>query len=82
MVKFDHQGFRTDISLDVIELTEKGISKRGTWNSTEGLNISLPSARESQLDAGDDLRNTTFIVLIALVKFFFRSQLCKKKYVF
>ncbi|XP_073988770.1 glutamate receptor ionotropic, kainate 2-like isoform X2 [Rhodnius prolixus] len=66
LVKFDHQGFRTDISLDVIELTEKGISKRGTWNSTEGLNISLPSARESQLDAGDDLRNTTFIVLIAL----------------
>ncbi|KAK9498543.1 hypothetical protein O3M35_003152 [Rhynocoris fuscipes] len=66
LVKFDHQGFRTDINLDVIELKENGFTKRGTWNITEGLKMIPVATVDSQVDTGEDLRNTTFIVLIAL----------------
>ncbi|XP_014247015.1 glutamate receptor ionotropic, kainate 2-like isoform X1 [Cimex lectularius] len=66
LIKFDYQGFRTDIELEIIELTEEGLIAKGIWNTTTGLNVHYPEGKNGQTDVGEDLRNTTFIVLIAL----------------
>ncbi|CAH0399802.1 unnamed protein product [Chilo suppressalis] len=31
VIKFDHQGIRSDFTLDIIELTRDGLQKAGTW---------------------------------------------------
>lgn len=64
-VKFDNQGFRSDFSVDIIELKEGGITKVGNWNSSEGLNITRiypPPAASDELS----LQNKTFIVITCL----------------
>uniref|UniRef100_A0A1B0GMF5 Receptor ligand binding region domain-containing protein n=1 Tax=Phlebotomus papatasi TaxID=29031 RepID=A0A1B0GMF5_PHLPP len=65
-IHFDNKGLRTDFLLDVIELGPAGLQKVGTWNSTEGLNLT----RHYQILTADSdensLRNKTFIVLTAL----------------
>ncbi|XP_014247014.1 glutamate receptor ionotropic, kainate 2-like [Cimex lectularius] len=66
LVKFDHMGFRTNIELDIIELKEEGLGIKGTWNTSTGLNIIHPESPTGQFESGEDLRNTTFIVIIAL----------------
>ncbi|XP_026481358.1 glutamate receptor ionotropic, kainate 3-like [Ctenocephalides felis] len=65
-IKFDHEGFRKDFLLDVVELGSAGLVKIGSWNSTEGLNITREY--ETPLEYGDDfsLRNKSFIVLTAI----------------
>ncbi|CAH1402280.1 unnamed protein product [Nezara viridula] len=69
VIKFNHEGFRTDIQLDVISLTEEGLKKTGTWNTTTGLVMEPPDISEGLVvDAGEDLRNKSFIVIIALTK--------------
>lgn len=60
-VKFDNQGYRTNFAVDVIELTSSGITKVGTWNSTEGLTITR------KYDEKKSENNKTFIVMLALV---------------
>jgi hypothetical protein len=67
LIKFDHQGFRTDIELDLIEVTEVGLVKKGSWNSSLGITVIPPPPIETFIPEGEDLRNITFIVLIALV---------------
>ena len=68
MVQFDNEGLRTNIALDIMELSYNGLQRIGTWNSTEndGLKITrllpLPSGQDSE-----SLQNKTFIVLTALV---------------
>lgn len=65
-VLFDREGFRSDISVDVIELKEGGITKVGTWN----LNQTYQDARvyaEELTDGDISLRNTTFKVIICIV---------------
>lgn len=68
-IKFDHKGHRTDFFLDIIELGPAGLEKVGIWNSTEGL-ASARAAAPFDL-SGDDgsLRNRSFIVITALVRF-------------
>lgn len=68
MIKFDHEGFRTDFRLEIIELTTHGLKTKGTWNSTEGVNLTLPATHEDRTEP-QDLRNMTFTVLIALVQY-------------
>ncbi|XP_017769340.1 PREDICTED: glutamate receptor ionotropic, kainate 2-like [Nicrophorus vespilloides] len=64
-IKFDNQGFRSDFSVDIIELCEGGITKVGNWNTSEGLNITrtypvMPPPDELSL------QNKTFIVITAM----------------
>ncbi|KAL1131752.1 hypothetical protein AAG570_011365, partial [Ranatra chinensis] len=66
MVRFDHQGFRTDVELSIVELVENGLVKKGIWNSSVGVNMTFESPPEVLIPEGEDLRNVTFIVLIAL----------------
>lgn len=59
-VKLNSEGYRTEFTLDIIELHEEGMKKVATWNLTEGI----------KFVAGDDdynLHNLSFIVIAALV---------------
>lgn len=68
MVQFDNEGLRTNIVLDIMELSYNGLQRIGTWNSSgsDGLRITRllppPSGQDSE-----SLQNKTFIVLTALV---------------
>jgi ionotropic kainate glutamate receptor 2 len=61
VIKFDHQGFRTDFVLDIIELSPAGLRKVGTWNSTQGVNLTR-SYNEQQREIKEILANKTLVV--------------------
>uniref|UniRef100_A0A1B6GVG8 Ionotropic glutamate receptor C-terminal domain-containing protein n=1 Tax=Cuerna arida TaxID=1464854 RepID=A0A1B6GVG8_9HEMI len=67
LIKFDNEGFRSDIKLDIIELTAEGIVKKGTWNTTEGVNFTKSVEQEDEASLKPDLKNVTFVVMISLV---------------
>ncbi|XP_039303724.1 glutamate receptor ionotropic, kainate 2 isoform X1 [Solenopsis invicta] len=65
LVKFDRDGFRSNIDLDIIHLTEDGLKKIGQWNSSAGESIDwLPENTLNKLDNKMSIQNKTFIVLI------------------
>lgn len=68
LIKFDNQGFRTDFTLDVIELSPSGIRKVGDWNSTQGVNFTR-SYNEHQNEIVENLKNKTLVVTTILVIF-------------
>ncbi|XP_076267894.1 kainate-type ionotropic glutamate receptor subunit 1D [Rhynchophorus ferrugineus] len=65
VIKFDHQGFRTDFMLDVIELTRDGLKKIGTWNSSEGVNFTRTYG-EAYTQIVEIIQNKTFVVTTIL----------------
>ncbi|XP_011304733.1 glutamate receptor ionotropic, kainate 2 isoform X6 [Fopius arisanus] len=66
LIKFDHQGFRSDFMLDIIELNNKdGLKKIGTWNSTEGVNFTRTFV-DVYTQIVESLQNKTFIVTTIL----------------
>lgn len=67
VIKFDHQGFRSDFLLDVVELSKDGLRQIGTWNSTQGVNFTR-SYKESQKEISEILQNRTLIVTTILVR--------------
>lgn len=69
VIKFDHQGFRSDFSLDIVELSKDGLRKVGTWNSTEGVNYTRTYG-DSQREIVEILQNKTLVVTAILVRFF------------
>ncbi|XP_072745109.1 glutamate receptor ionotropic, kainate 2 isoform X2 [Anoplolepis gracilipes] len=67
LVKFDRDGVRSNIQLDVVRLTENGLIKIGVWNSTTGKNIEwISETNTKKSDIELSLQNQTFTVLIAL----------------
>lgn len=64
---FDNKGYRSDFEIEVFKLTYEGIKVVGKWNKTKKLewfhNESLITHQNTL-----SLRNTTFKVLIALVR--------------
>lgn len=68
VIKFDHQGFRSDFTLDIIELNREGLKKIGTWNSTEGVNFTR-TYREVYTQIVEIIQNKTFVVTTILVIF-------------
>ncbi|XP_022115203.2 glutamate receptor ionotropic, kainate 2 [Pieris rapae] len=65
VIKFDHQGFRSDFTLDIIELTRDGLQKAGIWNSSEGVNYTR-SYGDNQKQIVEILQNKTLIVTTIL----------------
>lgn len=61
VIKFDHQGFRTDFILDIIELAPNGLRKIGTWNSTQGVNLTR-TYNDHQQEIKEILANKTLVV--------------------
>lgn len=66
VIKFDHQGFRSDFTLDIIELTREGLKKIGTWNSTGGVNFTRTYG-EAYTQIVEIIQNKTFVVTTILV---------------
>ena len=70
VIKFDHQGFRSDFTLDIMELnTRNGLENIGTWNTSEGISFTR-SYREIYKQMIDSLQNKSFIVTTILVSIF------------
>lgn len=67
LVKFDRDGFRSNIQLDIVQLTENGLVKIGVWNSTSSHNVNWFHVR-TKTDVELSLQNETFVVLISLTK--------------
>ncbi|XP_055852888.1 glutamate receptor ionotropic, kainate 2 [Episyrphus balteatus] len=67
VIKFDHQGFRTDFILDVVDLGSTGIRKIGTWNSTlsNGINFTRTFS-EQQMEIEANLKNKTLVITTIL----------------
>ncbi|KAJ8970837.1 hypothetical protein NQ317_000711 [Molorchus minor] len=65
VIKFDHQGFRSDFVLDIIELSREGLKKIGTWNSTEGVNFTRTYG-EAYTQIVEIIQNKTFVVTTIL----------------
>lgn len=69
LIKFDHEGFRTDIQLDIVEVTAEGLVKKGSWNTSEGINFTQTLIEsEEEVASASDMRNVTFVVMISLVR--------------
>jgi ionotropic glutamate receptor len=73
VIKFDHQGFRTDFVLDIIELSPLGLRKVGTWNSTQGVNLTR-TYTDQQKEIKEILANKTLVVSTIL-----SSPYCMRK---
>ncbi|EEB18532.1 glutamate receptor, ionotropic kainate 2 precursor, putative [Pediculus humanus corporis] len=73
VIKFDNQGFRSSFSLDIIELGREGLRKIGTWNSTEGVNLTRTYG-EVYTQIVESLHNKTFLVTTIL-----SSPYCMRK---
>lgn len=66
LIKFDRDGFRSNIQLDIVRLTEDGLMKIGEWNSTSSGSIEWMADGTKTADVDQKLQNKTFIVLISL----------------
>ncbi|KAL0275560.1 UNVERIFIED_CONTAM: hypothetical protein PYX00_003377 [Menopon gallinae] len=60
------EGFRIEFTLHLNELTGEGLKSIGTWNTTQGLNLTRPFADLNGVGDDENLVNKTFIVLIAM----------------
>uniref|UniRef100_A0AAR5QFC0 Glutamate receptor 1 n=1 Tax=Dendroctonus ponderosae TaxID=77166 RepID=A0AAR5QFC0_DENPD len=65
VIKFDHQGFRSDFMLDIVELTREGLKKIGTWNASEGVNFTRTYG-EAYTQIVEIIQNKTFVVTTIL----------------
>lgn len=76
VIKFDHQGFRTDFILDIVELNPTGLKLVGNWNSSQGVNFTKTYG-EHQKEIVENLKNKTLIVTTILVSVMNHCVLCK-----
>ncbi|KAK4883092.1 hypothetical protein RN001_006411 [Aquatica leii] len=65
VIKFDHQGFRSDFTLDIVELSREGLKKIGTWNASAGVNFTRTYG-EAYTQIVEILQNKTFVVTTIL----------------
>lgn len=72
-VEFDNAGVRSNITVDILELTESGLQVVGTWifheNPTNRLKISRqPDSPLRVLGDDNSLKNKTLTIITALAK--------------
>ncbi|KAB0791738.1 hypothetical protein PPYR_03538 [Photinus pyralis] len=67
VIKFDHQGFRSDFTLDIVELSREGLKKIGTWNASAGVNFTRTYG-EAYTQIVEILQNKTFVVTTILTE--------------
>ncbi|KAK8388628.1 hypothetical protein O3P69_020541 [Scylla paramamosain] len=61
LIKFDTEGFRRDVTLDIVELTKEGLSRVGRWDPTNGANYSRTYS-ELQQGIVESLQNKTLVI--------------------
>ncbi|KAK7053103.1 hypothetical protein SK128_020197 [Halocaridina rubra] len=64
IIEFDPRGFRSDVTLDIIELKRTNLQKVGTWRTEKGVNYTL-SQKDTHTEEREGLANKTLIVSIA-----------------
>ncbi|XP_018027547.2 glutamate receptor ionotropic, kainate 2 [Hyalella azteca] len=64
-IKFDADGFRRDVSLDVLELTVTGLEAVGRWDWANGVNFSLSGGGGSRTSA-QTLHNKTLRIVTVM----------------
>ncbi|KAK4291151.1 hypothetical protein Pmani_036002, partial [Petrolisthes manimaculis] len=65
LVRFDTDGFRTDVSLDIVELNRDGLNMVGRWSSKNGVNSTRNNSNEQQTIV-HNLHNQTLIITTVL----------------
>ena len=65
-IEFDREGFRTEFSLDIVELLKDGLTKVGYWTLASGANYTR-SYGEKIREIEHSLWNKTLKVIMALV---------------
>lgn len=66
MIKFDEEGYRTDFSVELVQLFEEGFDTIGTWNTSSRLQMLPKPSETTDLDESQ-LVNRTFLVITTLV---------------
>ncbi|CAL4124065.1 unnamed protein product, partial [Meganyctiphanes norvegica] len=65
LIRFDSEGFRSDVALDLVELSKDGLKKIGRWDRTSGVNYTR-TYKDVQADIVESLQNKTLIVSTVL----------------
>ncbi|CAG9562718.1 unnamed protein product [Danaus chrysippus] len=66
LIKFNEEGFRTDIELEVFEVMAHGFEKVGTWNSEDGYTLSRKVIPVAEEEGTDSMKGKHFLVITAL----------------
>ncbi|XP_068247412.1 glutamate receptor ionotropic, kainate 2-like isoform X2 [Palaemon carinicauda] len=65
LIKFDTEGFRRDVELEIIELTKEGLNRVGRWDPNTGANYTR-SYNDVQQGIVQSLQNKTLIITSVL----------------
>ncbi|KAJ8723326.1 hypothetical protein PYW08_003238 [Mythimna loreyi] len=66
LIKFDEDGFRSELEIDVLEIRTYGLDKVGTWTLEDGFvetKVEIPPAEQ---EGSESMKGKHFIVLTAL----------------
>lgn len=69
-VEFDHQGLRSNISVDVMDLKSFGFVKAGVWQSDSKPRLNMSASDQIPISSDSEsgpISNKTFRVIIAIV---------------
>ncbi|XP_076034612.1 glutamate receptor ionotropic, kainate 2-like isoform X3 [Oratosquilla oratoria] len=61
LIKFDTEGFRRDVTLEIVEMTKDGLVRVGRWDPTNGANYTR-TYQEVQQGIVESLQNKTLII--------------------
>ncbi|XP_045449718.1 glutamate receptor ionotropic, kainate 2-like [Melitaea cinxia] len=65
-IKFDNEGVRSEIEVDVLEVMAHGLEKVGTWTTEDGFTESRKVIPAIEKEGSDSMKGKHFIVLTAL----------------
>ncbi|KAK4297158.1 hypothetical protein Pmani_030406 [Petrolisthes manimaculis] len=65
LIKFDTEGFRRDVTLDIVELSKEGLERVGRWDPHTGANYTRTYS-EVQQGIVDSLQNKTLVITSVL----------------
>ncbi|XP_042864658.1 glutamate receptor ionotropic, kainate 2-like isoform X3 [Penaeus japonicus] len=66
LIKFDSEGFRRDVTLDIVEMSKEGLNRVGKWDPNSGANYTRTYS-EIQQGIIESLQNKTLIISTILV---------------
>ncbi|KAF2367887.1 Receptor ligand binding region [Trinorchestia longiramus] len=65
LIRFDADGSRSDVKMDIVQLKENGLDTVGRWDLTAGVNFSLPN-HDTQRRPGTHVHNS-FVRIITVL---------------
>ncbi|XP_034829301.1 glutamate receptor ionotropic, kainate 2-like [Maniola hyperantus] len=66
MIKFDEEGFRSEVEVDVLEVMAHGFEKIGSWTAEDGFVESRKIVPPVEQEKSESMKGKHFIVLTAL----------------